>query len=76
MPTTAGAAGPTNAAKASLKPPVLIPFKYNHGINSLMFFVFRKYGGKIFEVNFSASSHVSNLERHPSLCNVRLKENG
>jgi len=42
-----GASGPSNAANASLKSPVLMPFKYSHGSSSSIALVFRKYGGKI-----------------------------
>src|SRR6185295_9949596 len=50
------AAGPTSAAKASLKSPVLIPLRYSQGISSSMLLVFRKQGGRIFEEKGSASS--------------------
>src|SRR5882757_9423435 len=50
-----GQSGPRMACNASEKPPVLIPFRYNHGINSSMLFVFRKYGGRILEEKGSRS---------------------
>src|SRR3954447_19250208 len=39
------------AARASVKSPVLIPFRYSHGTSSSMALVFRRYGGRILEVN-------------------------
>ena len=52
----ARAAGPTSAARASLKSPVLMPLRYSQGISSSMLLVFRRYGGRIFEEKGSASS--------------------
>lgn len=49
------ASGPTRAASASLKSPVFTPLRYGYGINSSMLLVFLKYGGRIFELNGSAS---------------------
>ena len=51
-----GQSGPTRAFRASLKSPVLTPFRYSQGINSSMLLVFRRYGGRIFEVKGSAWS--------------------
>ena len=50
------ARGPTRAARASLKSPVLTPLRYSQGINSSMLLVFRRYGGRIFEEKGAASS--------------------
>ena len=51
-----GAWGPSKAARASLKSPLLTPFKYSQGISSSTVFVFRRYGGRILELKRSAWS--------------------
>jgi len=42
---------PSGAVSASLKSPVDIPFRYNHGNSSPIVFVRRKYGGSIADLN-------------------------
>ena len=46
-----GASRPNSAVNASLKSPVDMPFRYNHGNSSSIVFVRRKYGGSIAELN-------------------------
>ena len=69
------ACGPTSAAKASLKSPVLTPFRYSQGISSSRLLVFRKYGGRIFEEKGSASSPRSPIQ-HPRLLNFHRTHAG
>ena len=46
-----GASRPSSAVSASPKSPVDMPFRYNHGSNSSMALVRRRYGGSIAELN-------------------------
>ena len=49
MGDSPGQSGPSNAVRASLKPPVLMPLRYSQGISSSMLFALRRYGGRIFD---------------------------
>ena len=50
-----GASLPNSAARASVKSPVEIPFRYSHGRKVSILLVFLKYGGKMDEVNLTLS---------------------